>query len=47
MHLTAKTYNYDSISQDEDGSEGEQEILPNTTVGILRRMAEEIKCPIW
>ncbi|KAG0288886.1 BRCA1-associated RING domain protein 1 [Linnemannia gamsii] len=46
MHLTAKTRNYDSIPQDEDDSDGEQEILPNTTVGILRRMAEEIKCPI-
>ncbi|KAF9129334.1 Breast cancer 1, early onset [Mortierella sp. 14UC] len=41
-----KTHNNDTLSQDEGGSGGEQEILPDSTVGILRRMAEEIKCPI-
>ncbi|KAG0069942.1 hypothetical protein BGZ89_001785 [Linnemannia elongata] len=46
MHPPTKTHKRHSISQDENGSDGEQEILPDTTVGILRRMAEEIKCPI-
>ncbi|KAF9155002.1 BRCA1-associated RING domain protein 1 [Linnemannia schmuckeri] len=46
MHSTTKTHNRNSIPQDENGSDGEQEILPDTTVGILRRMAEEIKCSI-
>ncbi|KAF8945593.1 BRCA1-associated RING domain protein 1 [Haplosporangium gracile] len=46
MHSKTKIHNHNSIPQDEDESDGEQEILPDTTVGILRRMAEEIKCPI-
>ncbi|KAK3816736.1 MAG: hypothetical protein JOS17DRAFT_758815 [Linnemannia elongata] len=46
MHPPTKTHNHSNISHDESGSDGEQEILPDTTVGILRRMAEEIKCPI-
>ncbi|KAF9900947.1 hypothetical protein EC991_006721 [Linnemannia zychae] len=46
MHPTAKTHNNDILSRDEGESDGEKEILPDTTVGILRRMAEEIKCPI-
>ncbi|KAG9067754.1 hypothetical protein KI688_011341 [Linnemannia hyalina] len=46
MHPPSKAHNHSSISQYETGSDGEREILPDTTVGILRRMAEEIKCPI-
>ncbi|KAG0277626.1 hypothetical protein BGZ95_005630 [Linnemannia exigua] len=46
MHAVTKTYNHKSTSQDEGEYHGEQEILPNTTIGILRRMAEEIRCPI-
>jgi len=35
------------ISQDEADVPREQEILPDTFEGILLRMAEELKCPIW
>ncbi|KAF9538920.1 hypothetical protein EC957_006033 [Mortierella hygrophila] len=46
MHPPTKTHSHSSVIQYESGSDGEREILPDTTVGILRRMAEEIKCPI-
>jgi hypothetical protein len=35
------------ISQDESHAPTVQEILPDTFEGILLRMAEELKCPIW
>ncbi|KAF9922712.1 hypothetical protein FBU30_007153 [Linnemannia zychae] len=46
MHSTIHPRN-ESLIRNEKESDEEQEILPDTAVEILRRMAEEIKCPIW
>ncbi|KAF9090455.1 hypothetical protein BGX23_005953 [Mortierella sp. AD031] len=46
MHSATKPHGQKIVAQNERESNAEQEILPDTTVEILRRMAEEIKCPI-